>query len=356
MEESQIPTQNQGFPQGGAPSFDAPQGEYATNPGAYPHDNGQVPPPPYGQSGAPFGQTPPPPPLKPKKHPWVFVVIAVIAVLLIGGLGAGYYYYNSAQSEERAYSILLGNENVQDFEDYLNRFPNGAHAEEVRQRLEQLKTMYADWSRIATSEYVSDFERFKENYPASQLVKQCDIKIDSLDWVTAQKLNTSEAMAEYMEKHPEGRYISEAGMAQNNLLNTQVDDSERMGISETLNSFFRAFATADEATLCTYITPTMSQFLSKKNATKADVVDIVNRTYSEDIESCSFNVNDDYQITKTVGQDGRPTYKVSFSVDQHITRSGEGKTFGSYTANATLTGDYKISALTMREVSRTSQE
>lgn len=313
------------------------------------------------QTGAPNGQFSTygagemPPPIPPKKHTWVYILVVGIILAAIVGLGAVYYFYQSSQSEDKAYVMLEGNENVQDYEDYLKNFPNGPHAEEVRQRLEELKTMYADWTRIQNSEYTTDFERFKESHPTSTLVKQADMKIDSLDWVTAQKLNTPEAMEEYLDKHPEGRYISEAGIAQNELANTQVSDAERQGISESLNGFFQAFANNDEASLFTYITPTMTQFLSKRNATKADVGNIVKNTYSEDIENCSFVLNNDYQITKSVSSDGKMTYKVSFSVDQHIQRSGEGKTFGSYTANATLTGEFKLSALTLKEISRQNQ-
>ena len=313
------------------------------------------------QTGAPNGQFSTygagemPPPIPPKKHTWLYILVVGIILAAIVGLGAVYYFYQSSQSEDKAYVMLEGNENVQDYEDYLKNFPNGPHAEEVRQRLEELKTMYADWTRIQNSEYATDFERFKESHPTSTLVKQADMKIDSLDWVTAQKLNTPEAMEEYLDKHPEGRYISEAGIAQNELANTQVSDAERQGISESLNGFFQAFANNDEASLFTYITPTMTQFLSKRNATKADVGNIVKNTYSEDIENCSFVLNNDYQITKSVSSDGKVAYKVSFSVDQHIQRSGEGKTFGSYTANATLTGEFKLSALTLKEISRQNQ-
>lgn len=313
------------------------------------------------QTGAPNGQFSTygagemPPPIPPKKHTWLYILVVGIILAAIVGLGAVYYFYQSSQSEDKAYVLLEGNENVQDYEDYLKNYPNGPHAEEVRQRLEELKTMYADWTRIQNSEYATDFERFKESHPTSTLVKQADMKIDSLDWVTAQKLNTPEAMEEYLDKHPEGRYISEAGIAQNELANTQVSDAERQGISESLNGFFQAFANNDEASLFTYITPTMTQFLSKRNATKADVGNIVKNTYSEDIENCSFVLNNDYQITKSVSSDGKVAYKVSFSVDQHIQRSGEGKTFGSYTANATLTGEFKLSALTLKEISRQNQ-
>ena len=346
MEDSQFQPQQQGMPNmenpstiGGNPSYNdstsqtgAPNGQFST-----------------------YGAGEMPPPIPPKKHTWVYILVVGIILAAIVGLGAVYYFYQSSQSEDKAYVMLEGNENVQDYEDYLKNFPNGPHAEEVRQRLEELKTMYADWTRIQNSEYATDFERFKESHPTSTLVKQADMKIDSLDWVTAQKLNTPEAMEEYLDKHPEGRYISEAGIAQNELANTQVSDAERQGISESLNGFFQAFANNDEASLFTYITPTMTQFLSKRNATKADVGNIVKNTYSEDIENCSFVLNNDYQITKSVSSDGKVAYKVSFSVDQHIQRSGEGKTFGSYTANATLTGEFKLSALTLKEISRQNQ-
>lgn len=346
MEDSQFQPQQPGMPNmenpstiGGNPSYNdstsqtgAPNGQFST-----------------------YGAGEMPPPIPPKKHTWVYILVVGIILAAIVGLGAVYYFYQSSQSEDKAYVLLEGNENVQDYEDYLKNFPNGPHTEEVRQRLEELKTMYADWTRIQNSEYATDFERFKESHPTSTLVKQADMKIDSLDWVTAQKLNTPEAMEEYLDKHPEGRYISEAGIAQNELANTQVSDAERQGISESLNGFFQAFANNDEASLFTYITPTMTQFLSKRNATKADVGNIVKNTYSEDIENCSFVLNNDYQITKSVSSDGKVAYKVSFSVDQHIQRSGEGKTFGSYTANATLTGELKLSALTLKEISRQNQ-
>lgn len=155
-----------------------------------------------------------------------------------------------------------------------------------------------------------------------------------------------------MEKHPDGRYAQDASQVQNTLEKSIVTPEERSQISSALHGFFRAFGENDNASLFTYITPTMTQFLSQKNVTKADVGNIIDRVYSSDIENCSFVVNDDYQIKKAVDEQGNTTYTVSFSVDQHIQRSGTGKTFGSYTVNATLNGEMKISSLTMKEISR----
>ena len=298
--------------------------------------------------GFPGGQ----PPVRKKRNPWIYVIIALCILIPAAVAGGFYFYVNQQVSEQEAYELLNNNETIEDYENYLNRYPSSHHADEVRERLQKLRTMYGDWQRIANSSYASDFERFRQNYPQSLLVKQCELKIDSLDWETAKKLNTPEALADYMEKHPDGRYAQDASQVQNTLEKSIVTPEERSQISSAFHGFFQAFGENDNASLFTYITPTMTQFLSKKNATKADVGDIINRTYSSDIENCSFVVNDDYQIKKTVDEQGNTTYTVSFSVDQHIERTGEGKTFGSYTVNATLNGEMKISSLTMKEISR----
>ena len=292
------------------------------------------------------------PPQTKKNKPWIVILIIACTAIVLGTAGTLYYLNQQKDSEVLAYGLLENNENIEDYEAYLQKYPNGTYAKEVRDRLKALKTMYADWQNVANSAYASDFERFKQNYPQSQLVKQCDLKIDSLDWVTAKKLNTPEAVADYLQKHPDGRYASEAGIAQSDLANTLVSDSERAMINETFTGFYQAFGNNDEASLTTYITPTMTQFLSKKNATKADVLNIIQRTYTDDIELCTFNVNGDYQIKKSVDNSGNISYKVTFSVDQRIERSSEGKKFGSYTVSATLTGEMKISSLTMKEISR----
>ena len=68
-------------------------------------------------------------------------------------------------SEQEAYDLLNNNETIEDYENYLNRYPSSHHADEVRERLQKLRTMYGDWQRIANSSYASDFERFRQNYP-----------------------------------------------------------------------------------------------------------------------------------------------------------------------------------------------
>lgn len=293
------------------------------------------------------------PPRKKSKKGWI--VFGVILALLIAGGLTTMYYLHQQDEEETAFAILTDNENMSDYEDYIEKFPQGVHINEVKARLLELQTMYNEWNRVKGSSYKNDFKRFMTTYPNSILVKQCDLKIDSLDWVDAVKQNTTEAIEDYLVAHPEGRYLSEATIALGNMENVKVADVDIQRMAETLRLFYDAFAQNDDATICTCITPVMKQFLSKRNVTKAEVVDLVNNTHSEHILSCAFVLNNDYESTKSTTRDGETTYKVKFTVDQHITRDNEGKTFGSYTAEAEFTNAFKMSSLTMTEVSRKEQ-
>ena len=56
-------------------------------------------------------------------------------------------------------------------------------------------------------------------------------------------------------------------------------------------------------------------------------------------------------MQRTNPSDPNSGFTATFTVDQHIQRDNEGKTFGSYNCTATLTPQYLISSLTMSETS-----
>lgn len=297
------------------------------------------------------GQPTPAPKKKKGTKIITFAIILVIAAIAV----TGYKYYNQTTEtadEWTAYEMLESNETLADYEDYLNRFPDGEHAIEVRDRYEALQKMYAEWRSIVLSGHQRDFELFKKNYPESVLYHQCELKIDSLDWVDAVADGSSNAVRSYLDAHPDGRYASEADIMLGKIAQSTATPEETLYISSTIDGFFTAFGKNDVESVFSYITPTMSTFLTKADATKADVADIIGRTYNEHILSCRFVVNDDYVVKKSVKDDGTASYSVEFSVDQHIERDNEGKTFGSYTATAELTAQFKLSSLKLKEISR----
>lgn len=298
----------------------------------------------------PFQNQQPPLPSSPKKKNTGIIIAAIVVVILLIVGGGAYYYISSTASteqEQRAYEALEKSNSSADFQAFLDRYPNSKYADDVRERMNEFKQMENNWLQIQNSSNTADFISFKDKFSNSFYSNLCDQKIDSLDWVRAQSLGTAEAYNAYMEQHPQGRYFSEASIAQGQKQDQEITDDEYAGITQTIEIFYDAFGDNDENRIAGCITPIMDQFLSKKNATKADVMNLISKMFNEHIEECSFNVNNNYNIVKNGN-----SYNVTFSVDQHITRDNEGKTFGSYQVQVKMDRNFMIQSLTMKEISQ----
>lgn len=322
-------------------------GTVSSNDSAQPSNVADGQQPTNGTAAQDMAQAPALQPKNNKKRNWIIATI-VILLLIIGG--ASYYIIssNAASQEEMAYEVLENNDNPQDYRDFLEKYPNSEHANEVRQRLNTLEAMLSKWQSISLSDNVNDFINFKNTYSDIQYGRLCDIKIDSLDYITAQKLGTPEAFQRYLDAHPDGRYASEASIAQGTLRDQEVSDDERIQIMNIVTDFYNGFAAQDESKICTNIASTMKTFLHQHNASKATVLSTIQGMFNEHIQSVQFTVNRDFQIKKN----SNGSYIATFSVDQHIERDNEGKTFGQYKCSAEIDSQLLITSLTMDEISR----
>lgn len=322
-------------------------GTVSSNDSAQPSNVADGQQPTNGTAAQDMAQAPALQPKNNKKRNWIIATI-VILLLIIGG--ASYYIIssNAASQEEMAYEVLENNDNPQDYRDFLEKYPNSEHANEVRQRLNTLEAMLSKWQSISLSDNVNDFINFKNTYSDIQYGRLCDIKIDSLDYITAQKLGTPEAFQRYLDAHPDGRYASEASIAQGTLRDQEVSDDERIQIMNIVTDFYNGFAAQDESKICTNIASTMKTFLHQHNASKATVLSTIQGMFNEHIQSVQFTVNRDFQIKKN----SNGSYIATFSVDQHIERDNEGKTFGQYKCSAEIDLQLLITSLTMDEISR----
>lgn len=281
----------------------------------------------------------------------LIIACIIVALVLIGGGGALAFFMNgTSDAEQMAYEVLENNDNPQDYKDFLEKYPDSPRADEVRNRLEVLEAMLQKWNSIVLSDNVRDFIDFKNSYTNPRLTRICDIKIDSLDFVKAQTVGTEEAYQQYLSTHPDGRYASEASIAQGNLRDMEITPEDRDRIITVVSDFFQGFETQNEAAVCANITATMKTFLHQKDATKATVIQTIKGMFNEHILSCQFTVNRDIEITRAPGSNGN--FTATFTVDQHIERDNEGKTFGSYRCVAELTPQMLITSLTMDELSK----
>ena len=303
-------------------------------------------------SGASVSSTGMPQESPEKKKKGLLVALCAVAVLLCVGLGCYFHFQSESDAEYLAYQVLENNDNPQDYRDYLEHYPDGEHAAEVKERLEKLEKMLAKWQSIALSSNVRDFEDFKKDFEDAHFAHLCDIKIDSLDFLSAQAAGTPEAFERYLNEHPDGRYASEASIAQGNLKEQEITPEDCEHVTGVISEFFQGFETQDEATICANITATMTTFLHQKQATKATVIATIKQMFNEHILGCQFTVNRDIEVSRSTAGNNSGGFTATFTVDQHIERDNEGKTFGSYRCVAELTPQLLISSLTMEELSR----
>lgn len=285
-----------------------------------------------------------------KKRTWMIVILCVIAI------AAGILAYvmiasqKKQNAEDSAYQLLTNDINVKDYEEFLAAYPDSKYKSDVESRLNALKTQNEQWMNISLSGSKNDFIQFMSQFPSSPYEQQCKIKIDSLDWLDAKRLNTPDAIQRYLSEHPDGKYVADAEDMQSAIIDKTVEPQEEEMIRTTIVQFFTALAANNQTGVCSNISPVMTSFLQKTDAKKADVISVMDQMHPESITAMQFVVNNDLVITKTKTANGF-TYTVQFSVDQNIARTDEGKTFASYTVEANFTPQFKISALKMTEIS-----
>lgn len=144
-----------------------------------------------------------------KSTPWYLLLFVIVIV----ALGAYLYWDNYQQrrySEEKDFELLSDCSDPLNFEDFIARYPNSKHLDEVRAKLKLLRQEDAVWEVVARSNSVDDLKGFIQAHPNSPFVKVAYHKIDSLDWREAEKKGTSAAYDLYIANHDAGEYITEA--------------------------------------------------------------------------------------------------------------------------------------------------
>ena len=144
-----------------------------------------------------------------KSHtPWYLLVLLILAI----GIGGFFYWENQNQqaAEEAAFALLQDCKNPLNYEDFIAKYPDSKHIDEVRQRLKALQIAVDEWNAAIKSGNVEKLRDFIKKYPDSPFKKQAIRGIDSLDWLYATSTGTSAAYQQYIERHDNGEHIDEA--------------------------------------------------------------------------------------------------------------------------------------------------
>ena len=168
--------------------------------------------PVYPESPANPSPADPQPKKKSHKGFWSAVVLAFVLALIIVFLGIYYVQKTQMQNEQRAYeNAMMSNEPavLQNFLDMYIEAPV-AHRDSIKVHLEALKKIDRDWDNARISESKKQLLLFIERNPDNVHVREAQLLIDSLDFITAKVGNSMESFKKYMEEHEQGYYYDEA--------------------------------------------------------------------------------------------------------------------------------------------------
>lgn len=257
----------------------------------------------------------------------------------------------SRQLEERAYERLANCNDLQWYEDFMIRFPQSEHMPDVRKRYEALKVELAAFYSEAAQGDQDALREFLAKHPNSPYRKNCEMRLDSLDWQDAVAANTLEAFQTYISQHPQGIFLSDANDARNRQARMVVTAEESSLIRSTLDGFLSAMTTRD-AERIDEISRGRFSFCGMADAEGANVVEYYNQNmHKEDVLGIHFQVGGLAISKKGEGSSDRMNYYVNASATATINRSSlDSAMVINYRLSASFTPDRTLSGISLEEI------
>ena len=259
------------------------------------------------------------------------------------------YYYvdinNKQRDEQEAYESVITVRDTALCNNYMERYPEGIHYNEVKELYLKLVSEAKDWNDACINGTRNGFIHFLNNHPDSGYEQACNDKIDSLDFVAALSANTVEAYKLYLDNHPKGLYTDQALQAQEKIDELTVKPEEEIQIEKLCETFFSSLATKNEEILLSTVDNVMDNFLNKKNATHSDIKTLSEKLAEGSSNPKTFIVNNDFNIHKSYESSGDLSYNVTFSVNGI---NSDNQMAEKYAVNVIVGSNMKIKSLGMK--------
>ena len=295
-------------------------------------------------------QTSEPTPQKQSKSKLILIcfVIALIAV------GICYAFYSNARNdkEQDAYEYAMQSKDAMVLQSYLDTYKDAPeeHRDSIQNHLNLLQQLDKDWTDAVVSGSISALKEYIEKHPNSPYIAQANQKIDSIDWDNAQGENTTESYEQYLEGHPSGEHADEANEKLKDINSNTVQPEEKQIIAATFRNFFNGISNKDEDLLTSTVSPLMTSFLGKNDATRSDVVTFLHKIYKSEIENMTWASAGDYNIKKKDTGDEQYEYTITFTAKQVIVNKDASETRNTYHIKSKMNSDGQIFEFNMTRV------
>lgn len=289
-------------------------------------------------------------PAEKSKKPLLF---AIIFALIIAAIICGLYYLdykNDKDREEREYAMLEDTSNPEYYNDFLAKYPKSVHYQEVKERLNVLLDETEEWNKMMQNLSRSEIEKFMNAHPYSKRLHDCQDMIDSIDWSDAKKINTEEAIVNYLNTHPNGKYAEEAAQKKNELGMMKITEQDKAIIRGSLEHFFTvAMSKQDVSQISEAIPEKMENFCGTQDATPEQIITFAKNKMASDVMGLHYTIENDFDVRKQTISDGTTGYAVTFTLQEIISRSDTNQpSTKSYQVSALLNTEHKIIRMSIR--------
>lgn len=284
------------------------------------------------------------------------IIIAVIALtfaIKIAVIICGMYYLdynNNKDREEREYAMLENTSNPEYYKDFLAKYPKSIHYQEVKEQLNVLLDENEEWNKIMQDVSRSEIEKFMNAHPYSRRLQECADIIDSIDWMDAKKINTEEAIVNYLNTHPNGKYAEEASQKKNELGLMKITEQDKAIIRSSLENFFTAAMSKQDVSLISEAIPEkMENFCGTQDATPEQIIAFAKNKMASDVMGLHYTIENNFDVRKQTLSDGTTGYAVTFSLQEIISRSDTNQpSTKTYQVSALLNAEHKIVRMSIR--------
>lgn len=273
----------------------------------------------------------------------------VLLMLIIGGL---YYldYRNDVIREEREFARLEDTSTPEYYNDFLAKYPKSIHFQEVKDRLNILLDETEEWNKMMLNFSRAEIEKFMNAHPYSKRLHECEDIIDSIDWNDANKTNTEEAIINYLNTHPNGKYAEEASQKKNELSLMRITAQDKAIIRNSLETFFTiAMSKQDVSLISEAISEKMENFCGTQDATPEQIIAFAKNKMAADVLGLHYTIGNDFDIRKQTISDSTTGYAVTFTLQELISRSDTNQpSTKTYQVSALLNAEHKIIRMSIR--------
>ena len=259
---------------------------------------------------------------KKKRNIWIPLLVSFFIALLFCGIC--FYMYQNAQDnkEQQEYEFAIKSEEPLVLQSYLDTYKDAPkeHIDAINKHFQEIKQRDHDWRDACISNSKSMLQDYLKKYPNSTHRAEAVQIIDSLDWAQASSLNTVEAYNAYLNEHDPSDHYEEAKDRIKKLKTQTVTDEERSMVAQLFRRFFISINERDEQTLTSSVAEGLT-LLGKQQASKNDVILMMNKMYKEDVEKIIWRINKDYNISKREIGDGQYEYAVTFTANEEVQKT-----------------------------------